>query len=77
MDKVVINITKKELYPTVLSILSKGLNFAHVTTSVSNMTEVIHGVEVAEQHNPVETAEEIRMLHPKALSGMEEQHLHG
>jgi hypothetical protein len=36
-DNVAVNLTDKELDPVAVSILSKGLNFARATTSISNV----------------------------------------
>jgi ATP-dependent Lon protease len=59
-NKVVINLSNKDLEPAAVSILSKGLNYAQTTSIKSNMKDFISGIEQAIHHLPTETAEEIR-----------------
>jgi len=44
-SKVVINLSDKALKPAVISILSKGLNYAQTTSIKSNMKDFISGIE--------------------------------
>jgi hypothetical protein len=46
-NKVVINLSNKELDPAASEILAKGLNFAHTTNPTSNIRHIISGVERA------------------------------
>jgi hypothetical protein len=59
-NKVVINLSNKDLEPAAVSILSKGLNYAQTTSIKSKMKDFISGIEQAIHHLPTETAEEIR-----------------
>jgi hypothetical protein len=59
-NKVVINLSNKELDPAASSILAKGLNFAHTTNPTLNIRDIISGVERAVMGLSTESAEEIR-----------------
>jgi hypothetical protein len=59
-NKVVINLSSKDLEPAAVSILSKGLNFAQTTSIKSKMKVFISRIEQAIHHLLMETAEEIR-----------------
>jgi hypothetical protein len=60
--KVVVNLPNKELDPAAVSILAKGLNFAHMTNPTSNIRDVISGIERVVLDLPMEVAEEMRNL---------------
>jgi hypothetical protein len=57
---VVITLTDKQLDPVPVSISRNRFNFGHAKTSISNVREVISGLERAVLHLPVKTAKEIQ-----------------
>ncbi len=58
-DKVIINLTDKQLDPPTISALKKGLNFAVAPNRIPT-EKIISGVEAAIRRIPTDTSEEIR-----------------
>lgn len=56
-NKVMINLTEKELHPAIATALSKDLNLAHTSSLKQTTKEIISGMERAIHHLPSELEE--------------------
>jgi hypothetical protein len=45
--KVIVNLSNKKIDPAAVSILARGLKFAHTTKPTSNIRDIISGIERA------------------------------
>jgi hypothetical protein len=67
-NKVVKNLSSKDIEPAAFSILSKGINFAQAKSIKSKMKDFISGIEQAIHPLPTKTAEEIRQEASRIIS---------